>query len=134
MKARCLSKNHKHYPHYGGRGIRVCTEWLTFQPFGAWASANRYADGLTLERKDVNGNYEPSNCTWITQREQCRNTRANNRVTAFGETKCVAAWVEDPRCVVTRYLLDPRLKRGWEPERAMTTPPLWRRDDLRKSP
>ena len=134
MKARCLYASHKHYHHYGGRGITFCEAWGKFTGFLPWALSSGYEDGLTLERVDVNGNYCPENCTWVTQAEQCCNTRRSRMITAFGETKCVTLWERDARCGLQPGILSARLGRGWEPERAITTPPLWRRDDLRKSP
>ena len=77
MKSRCYNKKNPHFHLYGGRGIKVCNEWLKdFQTFYDWAIANGYADNLTLDRINVNGNYEPSNCRWITRKEQNNNKRA----------------------------------------------------------
>lgn len=75
MKTRCYNKNNSHYCRYGGeRGIIVCEEWkIDFEAFYDWALANGYADDLTIERNDNDGNYEPSNCKWTTMNEQCHN-------------------------------------------------------------
>ena len=77
MKGRCYYKNDKkHYPHYGARGIKVCDEWKDdFANFYNWAMENGYTDELTLDRIDVDGNYEPSNCRWATLEEQSYNKR-----------------------------------------------------------
>lgn len=75
MKRRCYNQNAESYKHYGGRGIEVCAEWHDFQTFYDWATKNGYSDDLTIERVDVNGNYEPSNCTWIPKSEQPKNRR-----------------------------------------------------------
>jgi hypothetical protein len=124
MNKRCRNANEPCYPHYGGRGITVCQEWLdSFETFRDWALANGYCDDLTIERKDVNGNYEPSNCTWLTRSQQMFNLRSTETLTAFGETKPVVLWARDPRCTVTYLALRYRLKHGWEPERAITDPP-----------
>lgn len=76
MRQRCEYPKHKSYVDYGGRGIRVCTEWdESFASFREWAINNGYTDELTIDRKNVNGDYNPNNCRWITREEQNRNTR-----------------------------------------------------------
>jgi hypothetical protein len=76
MKARCLNENSKDYINYGGRGIVICHEWRdNFKAFHDWATAHNYADDLTIDRINNDGNYEPSNCRWTTRTEQNRNKR-----------------------------------------------------------
>ena len=77
MYQRCYNKNQRSYADYGGRGITVCDEWLIFENFYNWALKNNYKDGLSIERIDVNGNYEPNNCEWILPEKQAKNKRNN---------------------------------------------------------
>ena len=78
IKIRCYSKNCFHYKNYGGRGIKVCDEWLVgTDNFIKWARENGFKLGLEIDRIDNNGNYSPSNCRFVTRKENCRNTRKN---------------------------------------------------------
>lgn len=96
MKKRCCTPSCEHYDRYGGRGISVCDEWeKEFVSFYEWSMANGYEDGLSIDRIDVNGNYEPSNCRWVTQRAQKWNTSQNLFIEHDGERKCLAQWCEE---------------------------------------
>lgn len=78
MMSRCYREKDIHYNAYGKRGITVCDEWKNDkQTFIDWALSNGYSDDLTIERINVNGNYEPSNCTWIPMSEQYKNKQSN---------------------------------------------------------
>lgn len=95
MKERCYSPNCHKYEIYGKRGIRICNEWLSSPgTFEEWALNNGYSDKLTIDRIDVNGNYEPNNCRWITAKEQMSNMRRNRFITYNGETHTLTEWAE----------------------------------------
>lgn len=84
MIDRCRNPRNTHYADYGGRGISVCPRWLDFKNF--LADMGERPDGHTIERGRVNGNYEPGNCTWATQKNQCQNMRTSRRWTIAGVT------------------------------------------------
>jgi len=85
MKERCSKQANKNYESYGGRGIAVCRQWLDFGVFTEWAVNNGYREGLTIERINNDGNYEPGNCKWATQDEQANNKRNSIKVFINGE-------------------------------------------------
>ena len=94
IKKRCLNKNCKDYANYGGRGIKIYQEWIDNPiTFYNWAMANGYQDDLTIDRIDVNGNYEPSNCRWANKKQQANNRRNNRFITYKGETHSVSEWL-----------------------------------------
>lgn len=93
IKRRCNEKQYRAYVHYGGRGIRVCEEWENdFKSFYNWAMNNGYNDKLTIDRINVNGNYEPNNCRWATRKEQANNTRSNINIKYKGQIKTLKEW------------------------------------------
>ena len=122
IKKRCLNKNTSNYYIYGGRGIKICDEWKNdFKSFHDWAFANGYDESAkrgdcTIERIDVNGNYEPSNCRWATMKEQCRNTRSNKLITYNNETRCLMDWSYIFNINYKTLLY--RFKKGWTIEKA----------------
>ena len=109
MKKRCYYIKHNQYKNYGGRGIRICDEWNDRQiikisgihytkgylAFKKWALENGYADNLTIDRIDNNGNYEPSNCRWVTKKEQANNRRTNKYISYKGKTQSLTKWCEE---------------------------------------
>ena len=122
MKDRCLNPNNKAYERYGGRGITICDEWRDdFQAFYGWAMSNGYSDSLTIDRVDSNGNYAPSNCRWITNKEQQNNKRNNRYLTYNGETHMVKDWAKITGLNYKTILM--RIDHyNWDTERALTTP------------
>lgn len=127
MKSRCLNENDPKYPIYGGRGIRICEEWKSFEPFYEWAKNGGYSDELSIDRIDVNGNYEPSNCRWATPAEQSNNKRCNRFISAYGKTMTVAEWAA--LLGVPAWRIYARLKRGWTDEQAISLGKFERRSD-----
>ena len=120
MLERCRNKEHKSYHRYGGRGITVCDEWKDFEVFACWATTNGYDDKLSLDRIDNDGNYESSNCRWVTELKQHRNTSQCRYETINGVTKCVSEWAEEYG--VRHGLVLRRLSRGIPIEEALTVP------------
>lgn len=119
MKQRCYTKSETAYKYYGGRGIKVCEAWKNdFQAFHDWALETGYSDELTIDRIDVNGDYEPSNCRWSTRRVQMNNTRRNRILTFNGQSKTIAEWSEATGIKQNTILY--RIRRNWSVERALT--------------
>lgn len=125
IRNRCYGVNTPEYKLYGGRGISMCDEWKDdFMAFHDWAIANGYDETAprgqcTVDRIDVNGNYEPCNCRIVTQMEQMQNTRKNHFITYQGETLTIAEWSR--RTGIRQEKIRNRIvKLGWTPERALT--------------
>lgn len=125
MRFRCNNKNASDYKYYGGKGVFVCQQWTRFDQFKKWADESGYANGLTIDRIDPNGNYTPDNCRWATRKEQSRNKTNNRLLTLWGESKTITEWAEDPRCLCkSRRSISDRLAGGWLLEESLTVPPL----------
>ena len=121
MKARCNKQNNQDYSRYGGRGITVCPEWLSdFKQFYNWAMNIGYQDNLTIDRIDVNGNYEPSNCRWATIKQQANNRRTSHFITIDNETLSLAEWAN--KVGLDRSTLQKRIDSGWDEIIAVITP------------
>lgn len=119
MKARCYRENYPNYSMYGGRGITICQEWLDdFMNFYNWAMENGYQDNLSIDRIDVNGNYEPSNCRWATAKEQANNTRSTILLTHNGKTKPASEWSRITG--ISRNTITRRKRNGWTDEECLT--------------
>lgn len=116
MKSRCYNEKNECYKHYGGRGITMCKEWLENEgAFIDWACKNGYKNELTIDRKDNNGNYEPSNCRWITFKEQGFNKRNNHLLTIGNRTMTLTEWAKE--CNVSFYGIYHRLNKGLDLEK-----------------
>jgi len=121
MIQRCENPNDKRYKDYGGRGIKVYKAWHDPAVFIDWALSHGWREGLTIDRIDNNGNYEPSNCRWVTRKEQARNKRSNRLITFNGKTQCLADWSRETG--ITCGTLWQRIYRfHWPIERALTEP------------
>ena len=93
MKERCDNENCKQYKYYGGRGIEIYNKWLqNAKNFVHWSMLNGYKNGLEIDRIDNDGNYEPSNCRWITRIENMNNTRKNFYIEINSEKKSLSEW------------------------------------------
>lgn len=119
IKTRCYNINHSSYLSYGGRGIKLCDEWLEYENFKEWSFNNNYSEELTIDRLNTNKNYCPENCRWATHEQQVESRHNNRRIIAFGENKTLMDWIEDPRCKVCLKSLKNRLKSGWSTEDAI---------------
>ena len=121
MKARCNYPKDKSYKNYGGRGITVCEEWEnSYIAFREWSINNGYREGLTIDRIDVNGNYEPSNCRWVDVKRQENNRRNNRYITIDGETHTMTEWAE--KYGIHWSVFQRRLSYGYDPLDALTIP------------
>lgn len=118
---RCYDQKNKRYDRYGGRGIKVCAEWLdNKQSFFDWAAANGYAADLTIERDDRNGDYEPGNCIWADRFVQANNCSDNRILEWDGRSQTVAQWARE--IGVRPKALQHRVDRGWNLDRIFTQP------------
>lgn len=122
MKSRCYNPKASRFEHYGGKGVIVCEEWRnSFQAFHDWAMSHGYADNLSIDRIDVNGNYEPGNCRWEQPKGQSNSLSVNRKITFNGITKTLAEWAAITG--INRRTIAARLDlHGWSVERALTVP------------
>ncbi len=119
MLTRCTNPRHHNYRLWGGRGIKVCDAWKDFKTF--YADMGDRPVGMTLDRIDNEGDYDPTNCRWASQKEQQRNRRDNVFLTLEGRTATLTEWAN--RIGISKVTLCARLTRyGWSVERALTTP------------
>ena len=121
MKSRCYNQNNKEYKNYGKRGIRICNEWLNkekgFETFYNWAINNGYQENLSIDRINVDGNYEPKNCKWSDFEEQINNRTNTVKFEYNGITKTLTKWAREYNIPIVT--LRSRIARGWNIERAL---------------
>ena len=116
MKDRCNNKNNQFYKNYGKRGIKVCEDWLTnFMNFYNWAINNGYTSKLTIDRIDVNGNYEPNNCRWATWKEQANNKRVTRKIVIYEEKK--SAYEFEKQYGIKAHVLIDRYDKGYRDDK-----------------
>lgn len=121
IKQRCRNPESQRYMDYGGRGIAICDEWHDdFDVFIEWAMNAGYEIGLTIDRMNNDGNYEPDNCRWITKKEQNRNKRTNVMVTYHNRTMSLMNWCEE--LDLPYYTIQKRIKKGMNPIEALEKP------------
>lgn len=127
--SRTSNKKCKNYHNYGLRGITLCDDWRRdFKSFFNWCISHGYKEKLEIDRIDNDGNYEPSNCRFVNRSRNQRNKRSNVYLTAFGETKTMADWADDKRCVVAYTTLSRRIREmKWDHEKAITKPNMKKR-------
>lgn len=122
MLTRCNDHSHSGFHRYGGRGIEVCSEWVSFKSFVNWAILSGYDQSYSLDRIDNNGNYEPSNCRWADRKTQSRNRENNVFYEYGGERKTIPEWAEiyDLKVITLACRLN---RMGWSIERALLERP-----------
>lgn len=121
MKSRCTNQNNPYFYRYGGRGITIYEEWCdSYVMFKEWALQNGYQKDLTLDRKNNDGNYEPSNCRWVNMSIQQNNKSSNKLLTYNGQTKTISEWSNELN--IPCGTLYNRLHKGWSVEKTLETP------------
>lgn len=134
MKERCYNKNNGKYNNYGGRGITICDEWNGTNGrirFYEWAISNGYAKKLTIDRIDVNGNYEPNNCRWANTYLQANNRTDNFVVEYNGEVKTIHEW--EKLVGISAGTIRYRITHNWSVEKALTIPAIIGRNQVGKA-
>lgn len=128
IKKRCYNPNFEGSENYGDRGIKVCDAWKKFEPFLEWSLANGFDRSLQIDRIDSNGDYEPSNCRWVTPKENSSNKRNNRFITIDGEEQTSAEWARIAG--VSKKTITDRIDRGWSGDELLLSERG--REDIRK--
>lgn len=122
MRQRCSNPNDANFARYGGRGIRICERWESFEAFLS-DMGTKPSPKMSIDRINNDGNYEPSNCRWATSEEQARNRRSNKLLSFDGKTMVLREWASVYG--IAHQTLNWRIGKGWEVGRALTTRPRW---------
>lgn len=124
MRDRCYNKKNQAYKNYGGRGITVCEEWMTSnrEVFCDWAWSSGYSPGLSIDRIDNSGNYEPGNCRWVTSKEQARNTRSNRIIQISDSVSLTLGEACEKYAVISPSGVRTRMCQGWSDLEALLLP------------
>lgn len=115
MRDRCANPKNLRFSQYGGRGIAVCDRWQSFGNF--LADMGECPDGMSIDRIDANGNYEPGNCRWATEKTQQNNRRTNRMITFDGRTQSMSEWAREVG--IKPGTLRARIESGWNLEQAL---------------
>ncbi len=116
MKVRCTKEDAKDFPRYGGRGISICERWLSFENF--LEDMGVRPEGMQIDRINNDGNYEPSNCKWVTPRENSNNRRSSVFIEYMGKKQTIAQWARE--IGVGPKTLRNRILSGWTVDNALT--------------
>lgn len=119
MRQRCSNPKRANYHNYGGKGVKVCSEWDSdFIHFYTWAMENGYSESLSIDRIDSDGDYEPSNCRWASYKEQNNNRYSNKFIEFAGQRHTIAEWGDITG--IKAATIWARLNKGWSIERALS--------------
>lgn len=130
MKQRCALITSASYKYYGKKGVFVCKEWQQFSNFQKWAQQNGYAEGLSIDRIDVNGNYCQENCRWATKSAQANNTSRNRMLSFRGEQKTMSQWAD--AFGISYGTMNHRIQRGWDMQKIANTPQNFLNENCRR--
>lgn len=120
MKRRCYNSNYPEFHLYGGRGIKVCNDWIDFEGFYQWAMNHGYKKDLSIDRINNSGDYESCNCRWVDVKSQANNRRSNVLIHYKGEERTLKEWSE---ILGIKYkAVWKRVRDGWDIEIAFTKP------------
>lgn len=133
MKSRCTNPNDKRFKYYGGRGIKVCEEWMSSFSLFYDHIGPKPTEKHTLDRINGNLGYEPGNVRWATISEQNNNSRNNHNITFNGKTQNIQRWSED-LCVARDIIYDRIIRSGWSIEKALSTPVRHKKSSQSQAP